>query len=257
MRSARGSPSPARAPTPAWASLPVDHETETQRAPPDLLNGTLWGQSALAPQEKVISQLLPGCHASPALGLPAWGGFSPSLTSLPCWATAPTTSSPPLSLGTLPPKLAGELQGFLSSGGKFHLTLSSGTRTGIRFVDDGVLLSGFSKRGTMKRLQLLSKNPAPIAEFICIYKWHSSEGSPHPWRCTPPSIEHSLIFPSALPALHTLGKMWCLTVLPDLAMIELLLAGKNYMKVFYLSVSLDAGQDSKLEHQIPQAVIKF
>lgn len=40
-------------------------------------------------------------------------------------------------------------------------------------------------------------------------------------------------------------------------MIELLLAGKNYMKVFYLSVSLDAGQDSKLEHQIPQAVIKF
>lgn len=63
-----------------------------------------------------------------------------------------------------------------------------------------------------------------------------------------PSREDLLIPPSALPAVHTLGKMWCLTVLPDLAMTELLLAGKNYMKAFYLSVSLigllDAGWDS-------------
>jgi len=64
------------------------------------------------------------------------------------------------------------------------LTLSSGTRTDIRFVDDEVLLSEFNKRGTMKRLQLLSKSTAPITEFICIYKWHISEGSPHPSRCT-------------------------------------------------------------------------
>lgn len=44
-------------------------------------------------------------------------------------------------------------------------------------------------------------------------------------------------------------------------MIELLLAGKNYTKVFYISVSLigllDVGWDSRLEHQIPQVVIKF
>lgn len=73
---------------------------------------------------------------------------------------------------------------FLFSGGKFHLTLSSGTRIDIRFVDDEVLLSEFNKRGTMKRLQLLSKSSAPITEFICIYKWHISGGSPHPSRCT-------------------------------------------------------------------------
>lgn len=54
----------------------------------------------------------------------------------------------------------------------------------------------------------------------------------------PPSTENLLISPSALPALHTFAKMWCLTVLPHLAMIELLLAGKNYLKVFYLSISL-------------------
>lgn len=44
-------------------------------------------------------------------------------------------------------------------------------------------------------------------------------------------------------------------------MIELLLAGQNYTKVFYLSVSLigllDVGWDSRLEHQTPQVVIKF
>lgn len=77
----------------------------------------------------------------------------------------------------------------------------------------------------------------------------------------PPSTENLLISPPALPALHTLGEMWCLTVLSDLAMIELLLAGQNYTKVFYLSVSLigllDVGWDSRLEHQTPQVVIKF
>lgn len=77
----------------------------------------------------------------------------------------------------------------------------------------------------------------------------------------PPSTENLLISPSALPALHTFAKMRCLTVLPHLAMIELILAGKNYLKVFYLSVSLmgllDAEWDSKLEQQIPQVVIKF
>lgn len=58
--------------------------------------------------------------------------------------------------------------GFLFSGGKFHLTLSSGTRADIRFVDDEVLLSELNKRGTMKKLQLLSKSTAPITEFISI-----------------------------------------------------------------------------------------
>lgn len=51
---------------------------QQQRASPDLLNGTLWGQSALASQEEVISQLLFACcasPASPALGLPAWGAL--------------------------------------------------------------------------------------------------------------------------------------------------------------------------------------
>lgn len=155
----------------------------TQRASPDLLNGSL---GTISPG---ISGRSDFTAAMPALPLLPWAcqpgeGFSPSLTSLLCWATTDTSSSPPLSPGTLPPKLTGELQVFLFSGGKFHLTLSSGTRTDIRFVGDEVLLSEFNKRGTMKRLQLLSKSTAPITEFICIYKWHISEGSPHPCRCT-------------------------------------------------------------------------
>lgn len=134
--------------------------------------------------------------AMPALPLLPWDCqpgecFSPSLTSMLCWATAATTSSPPLSFGTLPPKLAGELQVFLFSGGKFHLTLSSGTRTDIRFVDDEVLLSEFNRRGTMKRLQPLSKSTTPITKFMCIYKWHSSEGPPHPTDV--PSFHRKLV----------------------------------------------------------------
>lgn len=142
-----------------------------------------------AVQEEAISQPTSGCPAVPASL--AMGLCKPRersscfLTFLPCRGTGDTTS-PPLSPGMLPPKLTRQLQGFfLASGGKFPLTLSSGTRTDIRFVDDEVLLSGFNKRGTMKRLQLLSEGAAPITEFIRIYKWHISEGSPHPSRCTP------------------------------------------------------------------------
>lgn len=75
-----------------------------------------------------------------------------------------------------------------------------------------------------------------------------------------PSTENLLISPSALDALHTFGKMWCLTLLPDLAIIEMLLSGKSYMEVLYLAVTLlDAGWDSDLEHQVvgTLVVIKF
>lgn len=76
-----------------------------------------------------------------------------------------------------------------------------------------------------------------------------------------PSTENLLIFPSALHALHTSGKTWCLTLLPDLAMIEVLLAGESYMEAFYLSVSLlgllAAGWDSNLEPQITRVITRF
>lgn len=176
----------------------------------DLFNGSLWGGgSAPAAQERgdFIAHVWLPCYAciSCRVTMCKLGEcFSCFLTLLLCRGTGETTSSP-LSLGTLPPNLTRELQVFLFSGGKFHLTLSSGTRTDIRFVDDEVLLSEFNKRGTMKRLQLLSKSTAPIREFIYIYKWHISEGSPHPSKCTP-STENLLIFPSALHALHTFGK---------------------------------------------------
>lgn len=143
------------------------------------------------------------------------------LSSPLCWRVATQTHS--------------GASAFSLSSGKFHLTLSSGTRTGIRFVDDEVLLSEFHERGTRKRLQLLSKSTTPITEFICIYKWHISGTSP--WQMCTPSTENLLIFPAALHALHTFGKMWCLTLLPDLAMIETLLAGKSCVEVLYLSVS--------------------
>lgn len=74
-----------------------------------------------------------------------------------------------------------------------------------------------------------------------------------PQQTFTPSAENLLIFPSALRALHTFGKTWCLTLLPDLAMIEMLLAGENYTEVLYLLESLPgllaAGWGSNLEHQ--------
>lgn len=69
-----------------------------------------------------------------------------------------------------------------------------------------------------------------------------------------PSTENLLIFPSVLHALHTFGKTCCLTLLPDLAMTEMLLAGKSYIEVLYLPVNLlgvlAGGWGSNLEHQI-------
>lgn len=74
---------------------------------------------------------------------------------------------------------------FLFSGGKFHLTLSSGAGVDIRFVDAEVLSSEFSKRGTMKRLQLFSYSVGPFSGIICIYKRHISESLTHLNSCAP------------------------------------------------------------------------
>lgn len=124
MRSARGSSCPAMSShsslsIPACGPPPSTMRQQPQRASPGLLNGTFSGDNQ--PWHLRKEWFHSSCLAAvPALPLLPWDcqpgeHFSPSLTSLLCWATTATPSSPPLSLGTLPPKLAGELQGFFCS----------------------------------------------------------------------------------------------------------------------------------------------